>query len=172
MALPTQGAPDIQYAPRGLELVAFYIVIYSLYTHERVRTHHAHRGYKAPHEREERGCRMANTNTAVVCCVMEGGGGGCFGYIGPPNGPIQRPKPITYVQCDCCKTTARSETRKLARVGPARCLRLGPGGYGLKIGKNGHLERPNSHNIEGGTVLRCEKWRVPEAEPRAPSKIK
>jgi hypothetical protein len=108
MALPTQGAPDIQYAPRGLELVAFYIVIYSLYTHERVRTHHAHRGYKAPHEREERGCRMANTNTAVVCCVMEGGG--CFGYvacwvldagcgyIGPPK---QRPYPTAKAHYVC-----------------------------------------------------------------------
>jgi hypothetical protein len=27
-----------------------------------------------------------------------------------------------------------------------------------------------SHNSEGGAVLRCEKWRAPEAEPRAPSK--
>jgi hypothetical protein len=28
------------------------------------------------------------------------------------------------------------------------------------------------HSSEGGAVLRCEKWRSPEAEPRAPSKSK
>jgi hypothetical protein len=28
------------------------------------------------------------------------------------------------------------------------------------------------HISEGGAVLRCEKWRAPEAEPRAPSKSK
>jgi hypothetical protein len=40
----------------------------------------------------------------------------CFTYIGSPNSPIQR-----YVQYECYETTARSETRKLARVRPARC---------------------------------------------------
>jgi hypothetical protein len=44
-----------------------------------------------------------------------------FMYIGPPNGPIQRLKPVRYVQYECYETTARSETRKLARVRPARC---------------------------------------------------
>jgi hypothetical protein len=59
-------------------------------------------------------------------------------YNGPPNGPIQRPKPVSrYVQCECCKTTARSETRKLARVGPARCPAWGI--WPKKSGKNGHL---------------------------------
>jgi hypothetical protein len=45
----------------------------------------------------------------------------CFAYLGPPNGPVQRPKPFRYVQYECYETTARSETRKLARVRPARC---------------------------------------------------
>jgi hypothetical protein len=45
----------------------------------------------------------------------------CFTYIGSPNGPIQRPNPVRYVQCECHETTARSEIRKLARVRPARC---------------------------------------------------
>jgi hypothetical protein len=46
----------------------------------------------------------------------------CFTYIGLPNGPIQRPKPVRYAQCECYEATARSETtRKLARVRPARC---------------------------------------------------
>jgi hypothetical protein len=31
-------------------------------------------------------------------------------YIGPPNGPIQRPKPVRYVQYECYEATARSET--------------------------------------------------------------
>jgi hypothetical protein len=42
-------------------------------------------------------------------------------YIGPPNSPIQRPKPVRYVQYECYEATARSETRKFARVRPARC---------------------------------------------------
>jgi hypothetical protein len=45
----------------------------------------------------------------------------CFTYIGSPNGPVQRPNPVRYVQYECYETTARSETRKLARVRPARC---------------------------------------------------
>jgi hypothetical protein len=44
-----------------------------------------------------------------------------FMYIGSPNGPIQRLKPVRYAQYECYETTARSETRKLARVRPARC---------------------------------------------------
>jgi hypothetical protein len=35
----------------------------------------------------------------------------CFTYLGPPNGPVQRPKPVRYVQYECYETTARSETR-------------------------------------------------------------
>jgi hypothetical protein len=46
---------------------------------------------------------------------------GSFMYIGSPNGPIQRLEPVRYVQYECYETTARSETRKLARVRPARC---------------------------------------------------
>jgi hypothetical protein len=43
-------------------------------------------------------------------------------YIGSPNGPIQRTNPVRYVQYECpYETTAGSETRKLARVRPARC---------------------------------------------------
>jgi hypothetical protein len=42
--------------------------------------------------------------------------------------PSQRPyptaKPVRYVQYECYETTARSETQKLARVGPARCTAL------------------------------------------------
>jgi hypothetical protein len=38
----------------------------------------------------------------------------CFTYLGPPNGPIQRPKPVRYVQYECYEATARSEIRKLA----------------------------------------------------------
>jgi hypothetical protein len=45
----------------------------------------------------------------------------CFTYIGSPNGPIQRPNPVRYVQYEYCEATARSETRELARVRPARC---------------------------------------------------
>jgi hypothetical protein len=45
----------------------------------------------------------------------------CFTYIGSPNGPIQRPNPVRYVQYKRYETTARSETRKLARARPARC---------------------------------------------------
>jgi hypothetical protein len=44
-----------------------------------------------------------------------------FTYTGSPNGPIQRLEPVRYVQYECYETTARSETRKLARVRPARC---------------------------------------------------
>jgi hypothetical protein len=33
----------------------------------------------------------------------------CFTYICPPNGPIQRPNPVRYVQYECYETTARSE---------------------------------------------------------------
>jgi hypothetical protein len=64
-----------------------------------------------------------------------------FTYTGSPNGPIQRPKPVRYVQCECYETTARSEARKLARVRPARCPPHGE--YGLKSGENGHLARAN-----------------------------
>jgi hypothetical protein len=42
-------------------------------------------------------------------------------YIDFPNGPIQRTTPVRYVQYECYEATARSETRKLARVRPARC---------------------------------------------------
>jgi hypothetical protein len=50
-----------------------------------------------------------------------GAGRGSFAYTGSPNGPIQRLEPVRYVQYECYETTARSETRKLARVRPARC---------------------------------------------------
>jgi hypothetical protein len=43
-------------------------------------------------------------------------------YIGPPNGPIQRPNPVRYVQYECYEATARSETRKLARGCATRAL--------------------------------------------------
>jgi hypothetical protein len=70
-------------------------------------------------------------------------------YNGPPNGPIQRPKPVSrYVQCGCCKTTARSETRKLARVGPARCPAWGI--WPKKSGKNGHLLIIRANGAIGG----------------------
>jgi hypothetical protein len=62
---------------------------------------------------------------AAIAAEEEGGGAGrhCFAYIGPPNGPIQRQNPVRYVQYEykCYGATARSETRKLARVRPARC---------------------------------------------------
>jgi hypothetical protein len=65
----------------------------------------------------------------------------CFAYIGSPNGPIQRPNPVRYVRYECYETTARSETRKLARVRDPRAAP--PGEYGLKSGENGHLTRAN-----------------------------
>jgi hypothetical protein len=34
-----------------------------------------------------------------------------------PNGPIQRPTPVRYVQYGCYETTARTETRK-SKIGP------------------------------------------------------
>jgi hypothetical protein len=52
---------------------------------------------------------------------LAGSGRHCFTYIGSPNGPIQRSNPVRYVQYECYETTARSETRKLACVRPARC---------------------------------------------------
>jgi hypothetical protein len=72
--------------------------------------------------------RAGGSRANAVCCLLvsEAEAPGprvrhCFTYLGPPNGPIQRPKPVRYVQYECYETTARSETRKLARVRPARC---------------------------------------------------
>jgi hypothetical protein len=53
------------------------------------------------------------------------GSSDCFTYIGPPNGPTQRPKAIRYVQYECYETTARSETRKLAPCAARALPRLG-----------------------------------------------
>jgi hypothetical protein len=58
---------------------------------------------------------------AGVLCVAPAYVRDSFMYIGSPNGPIQRMEPVRYVQYECYETTARSETRKLARVRPARC---------------------------------------------------
>jgi hypothetical protein len=57
----------------------------------------------------------------------------------PTTLPTQ-PKPVRYVQYECCKATARSETRKLARVGPARCPAWG---ICLESGDRDHLARAN-----------------------------
>jgi hypothetical protein len=59
---------------------------------------------------------LARLGVAVAACSRH-----CFTYIGSTNGPIHRPNPVRYVQYGCYETTARSETRKLARVRPARC---------------------------------------------------
>jgi hypothetical protein len=74
------------------------------------------------------------------CCCSTARHCFCFAYIGPPNGPIQRPNPVRYVQCGCYETTARSEHQNWPvcdpRVAP-------PGEYGFKSGENGHLARAN-----------------------------
>jgi hypothetical protein len=59
---------------------------------------------------------LVRLGVAVAACSRH-----CFTYIGSTNGPIHRPNPVRYVQYGCYETTARSETRKLARVRPARC---------------------------------------------------
>jgi hypothetical protein len=83
------------------------------------------------------------------------GGRHCFTYIGYPNGPIQRPKPVRYVQYECYETTARSETRKLARVRPARCPAWGrTGEYGLKSGENGQGRFAISINVICGNPFK------------------
>jgi hypothetical protein len=72
-------------------------------------------------------CYQGNL-TRAWCLVRH-----CFAYIGPLNGPVQRPKPVRYFQYECYEASARYETRKLARVRPARCpTPWGPGEYGLK----------------------------------------
>jgi hypothetical protein len=63
----------------------------------------------------------AEENQTSAPCPTRGMHRHCFTYIGSPNGPIQRPNPVRYVQYECYETTARSETRKLTRVRPARC---------------------------------------------------
>jgi hypothetical protein len=55
--------------------------------------------------------------------------------------PSQRP--YSTAQYECYEITARSETRKLARVRPARCPAWGIWEYGLKSAENGHLARAN-----------------------------
>jgi hypothetical protein len=59
----------------------------------------------------------------------------------PSQSPTQRPKPVRYVQYEYHETTARSETRKLARVGvgvgPPRCPAWGLGGMALNVVKIG-----------------------------------
>jgi hypothetical protein len=85
---------------------------------------------------------------AYSCGSRHFGTAFAYAYIGPPYGPMQRPNPVRYVQCGCYEATARSETRKLARVRCATCCdprAAPPGEYGLKSGKNGngHLARAN-----------------------------
>jgi hypothetical protein len=58
----------------------------------------------------------------------------CLTYIGSPNGPIQRPNPVRYVQYGCYEATARPETRN-TKIGPCATRarpRLKAEGYGLK----------------------------------------
>jgi hypothetical protein len=76
-------------------------------------------------------CGLASTNS------QQPTGRHCFTYIGSPNGPIQRPNPVRYVQYGCYEATARSETRKLAR-GP-RATRALPRlkNMALKVAKMG-----------------------------------
>ena len=63
--------------------------------------------------------------------------------MGPPNGPIQRPNPIRYAQCECCKTiTARSlRNTKIGPCGTRALPRLG--NMALKVVKMGILARAN-----------------------------
>jgi hypothetical protein len=60
-----------------------------------------------------------------------------FADIGPPNGPIQRPNPVRYVQCECYEVRARSgQTNPL-------WTKITPGIAGLAAGS--HARRP-AHN--------------------------
>jgi hypothetical protein len=59
---------------------------------------------------------------------LRGGGGGgdgrhCFTYMGSPNGHIQRPNPVRYVQYECYKNWPVCDPRAAP-----------PGEYGLKSG--------------------------------------
>jgi hypothetical protein len=82
----------------------------------------AARGTAGPHKTQNAARRHG---PGPVAQQLWGGVGGSsrhsFTYIGSPNGPIQRPNPVMYVQYECYETTAGSETRKLARMRPARC---------------------------------------------------
>jgi hypothetical protein len=61
----------------------------------------------------------------------------CLTYLGPPDGPIQRLKPVRYVQYECYETTARSETRN-TKIGPrATCALPRLGNMALKVAKMG-----------------------------------
>jgi hypothetical protein len=107
---------------------------------------------------------------------------GSFTYIGSPNGPIQRLEPVrlgmSNVQYGCYEATARSETRKLARVRPARCPAWRLENVALKVAKveSGHLARANGaidgpllgpllfehrHHRQEGTSSQ-QSWRDPE----------
>jgi hypothetical protein len=55
--------------------------------------------------------RMAKKPLSVVKGIKKVVVRHCFAYIGPPNGPIQRPNPVRYVRYGCYETTAGSETR-------------------------------------------------------------
>jgi hypothetical protein len=60
----------------------------------------------------------------------------CFTYICPPNGSIQRPNPVRYVQYECAMKQLRGPKHENWPVCDPRAAP--PGEYGLKSGENGH----------------------------------
>jgi hypothetical protein len=88
-------------------------------------------------------------------------------YIGPPNGPIQRPKPVSYAQYECYEATARSETRN-TKIGPcdavcdprpARCPAwgLGTGDWGTRPWKWQNWA-PSTRNAQ--MLMQGDRWPI------------
>jgi hypothetical protein len=79
----------------------------------------------------------------------------CFTYIGPPNGPIQRPKLVKRQVCPI-RTNAMKQLRGPKHENWPACdpRAAPPGEYGLKSGENGHLAR--SPTWPGVFGRRCE----------------
>ncbi len=68
------------------------------------------------HQRATCGFRLSKRGS-ITCSGAASSARYCFTYIGPTNGPIQRPNPVRYVQYECDETTARYETPN-TEIGP------------------------------------------------------
>jgi hypothetical protein len=56
-------------------------------------------------------------------------------YIGSPNGPIQRPNPVRYVQYECYETSCEVRNTKIGPCATRALPRLGD--MALKVVKMG-----------------------------------